>query len=89
MKLKTYNYTFNTPCGFSGTGQMTAINASVVHSALIKEMEQHLVDTGRRNPTNSDWVSMFECECTVKRAQCSIDALWNTPERISGNTSQT
>ena len=69
MKLKTYNYTYNTPCGtLSGKGQMEAVNASDVSRALLSKMEQHLADNGRRDPMRLDFVSMLDCVYTVKRA---------------------
>jgi hypothetical protein len=69
MKLKTYNYTYNTPCGtLSGKGQMEAVNASDVSRALLSKMEQHLANNGRRDPMRLDFVSMLDCEYTVKRA---------------------
>ena len=69
MKLKTYNYTFNTPCGtLSGKGQMEALNASEVSRALLEKMEQHLTDNGRRDPMKLDFISMLDCIYTVKRA---------------------
>ena len=69
MKLRTYNYTYNTPCGtLSGKGQMEAVNASDVSRTLLEKMEQHLADNGRRDSMKLDFVSMLDCEYTVKRA---------------------
>ena len=69
MKLKTYNYTFNTPCGtLSGKGQMSATTAGDVSRAILEKMEQHLTANGRRDPMSLNFVSMLDCDYTVKRA---------------------
>jgi hypothetical protein len=47
---------------------MEAVNASDVSRALLNKMEQHLADNGRRDPMRLDFVSMLDCEYTVKRA---------------------